>query len=153
MQVEQMENKDIKISFDFDGTLEFKEVQKYAKKLVDERYNVCILTTRYSDPTNYGWCKDYSVDVAHFHDDLYAAAKFCGITEINFTEYQFKPDYIDKYNIDIHLDDNYREEVIPINSKHEKGEIKAQAVLYKHYGICNWKSKIEDLINQIKTTV
>lgn len=105
----QEKKRKLKISFDFDGTLENKEVQKVAKDLIQLGYQICILTTRYSDPKNYYFPVS--------HDDLYRVAKELGITEINFTEYQFKSGFIDKFGIDVHLDDNYDDEVSVINAK------------------------------------
>jgi len=108
-----------KVSFDFDGTLEFKEVQDVARDLIKEGHTVCILTTRFSDPSK------YTFDVTKAHQHLFDVAKDIGITEIHFTEFEWKYKSIDNYNIDIHIDDCYREEVYLINSK-----CKARAILY-----------------------
>lgn len=136
-------NKNIKISFDFDGTLEFQDVQDMAKQLIDEGYNVCILTTRYSDPRSYS-CYRLADDktVEKVHSELFNIAKRLGIKEINFTEFQWKETIIDKLNIDVHLDDNYREEVYVINEK-----CKAKAV---HYSYFNWKQELRDKIEQAR---
>lgn len=128
-----MELKKIKISFDFDNTLEHTEVQKVAKDLINLHYPVCILTTRYSDPTR------YSFPVSHAY--LYQVAEELGITEINFTEFQFKAGFIDKLGIDVHLDDNYREEVCLINSK-----CKAKAVYYNN--VSDWESELYKAIEK-----
>ena len=39
----------MKVSFDFDGTLSRKDVQKLAKELVSEGHEVWIVTSRFSD--------------------------------------------------------------------------------------------------------
>ena len=98
-----------KISFDFDGTLIYKDIQDTAKALIAAGHEVIILTTRYEDLSMYGG------NVTH--DELYRIAKDIGITQVIFTNYVWKYEVIDKYNIDIHIDDNYREEVAPINAK------------------------------------
>lgn len=121
----------IKISFDFDGTLEFKEVQDYAKELIQRGYKVCILTTRYSDPSRYDF------NATDLHQELFDVAKEVGIDEIHFTDMEWKWKSIDDYKIDIHLDDNYRDEVYVINR-----HCRARAVEY-NYG---WKKDMESLI-------
>jgi len=115
-----------KISFDFDGTLEFREMQNFAQELKDRGYDICILTTRYSDPMNYDWAEKDPEHAKTLHDELYAIAKRLGITEINFTEYQFKTGFIDQLGIDIHIDDNFHDEVYVINAQN-----KARCVGYK----------------------
>jgi len=39
----------MKVSFDFDGTLEQKEVQDYAKQLLEEGIEVWVVTTRWDE--------------------------------------------------------------------------------------------------------
>lgn len=128
----------MKISFDFDGTLEMREVQMVAKDIIDRGiFDVCILTTRYKDPMNYPWAKSDPAYAKTLHDELYKVAKELGITEIHFTDYEFKTGHIDKYGIDVHLDDNYRDEVYVINEKN-----KANAIHY-NYG---WKKRFYEAI-------
>lgn len=127
----------IKISFDFDGTLSFKDAQDFAKELIKKGYKVCILTTRYSDPSYYNF------DATKEHQELFDVARECGIEEIYFTEFQWKTKSIDDYNIDVHIDDNYREEVSVINYKN-----KARAILY---GMPNWKEKVYKEIERLTT--
>ena len=49
----------MKLSFDFDGTLSRKDVQKFAKRLVDEGHEVWIVTSRFDDAEgmaqNWNW--------------------------------------------------------------------------------------------------
>jgi len=124
-----------KISFDFDGTLEFKEVQKVVKDLIKRGYTVCILTTRFSDPSKYNF------DVTKEHQELFDVAKDIGIEEIHFTDMEYKWMSIDSYGIDIHLDDDYRDEVFMINEL-----CKAKAVLYG-YG---WKKEFEKVLKELE---
>lgn len=110
----------LRISFDFDNTLEYKEVQLVAKELIKLGHDVCILTTRYKDPSKY-----------HFkttHDELFKIAADCQITEINFTDFKWKYEVIDSLNIDIHIDDNYEDEVRFINFE----DCKAKAICYSY---------------------
>jgi len=131
----------MKISFDFDGTLEYPDVQEVAKELIDKGYEVCILTTRYSDPNNYTWFENKD-ELAKMHNKLFAIAKTLGITEINFTEYKWKTTVVDKLGINIHIDDNYREEVIVINVNNM-----ARAVYYTK----GWKDVLYKAIERFET--
>jgi len=114
----------MKVSFDFDGTLSRNDVQEVAKDVISRGlFEVCILTTRYSDPSNYHdlWNgseagKQYLLEQ---HRELFDVAKKVGITEIHFTEFEWKTNFVDKLGIDVHLDDNYREEVSVINWKNK----------------------------------
>lgn len=134
-----------KISFDFDGTLEFNEMQEFAKELIDAGYDVCILTTRYSDPTNYHWAKDNPDHASHLHDKLFDIATKLGIKEVNFTEYKFKTGFVDQLGIDIHIDDNFADEVHAINRNNKTrcvGYINIEQVRYKVFElIADYKSK------------
>jgi hypothetical protein len=131
-----MKNK-LKISFDFDNTLENEEVQKIAKDLISKGHNVCILTTRYKDPSN------YSIPVTH--TKLYSIASTCGITEINFTDYHWKHEVIDSLGIDIHIDDNLEDEVMIINNL-----CKARAILFSWY--TDWIKELYDIILKKEVT-
>lgn len=124
----------MKISFDYDGTLRYKEVYDMAEELIREGHDVCILTTRYSDVSRY-------LPEGASNDDLYDTAKRLGIKVIH-TEYEFKVGHIDKYEIDIHIDDNYRDEVVVINR-----ECKAKAILFTPYS-SEWKKELRKLIDE-----
>lgn len=126
----------MKISFDYDNTLEHKIVQDKTKILIHYGYNVCIVTTRYEDTTKYSFNAT--------HDDLFEIANKLGITEIHFTNYEWKYTVIDNWNIDFHIDDNYRDEIIPMNKF-----CKCKGILYS-YSNPNWfdelLKKMEDKI-------
>jgi len=89
-----------KISFDFDGTLEFKEIQDYAKELVERGFEVWIVTTRYEDVSK------YSFNISH--DDLYEAVEYTGIQKnhIHFNNMKHKHTFFKNNNFTFHLDDN-----------------------------------------------
>lgn len=125
----------MKISFDFDGTLEYTDVQNVAKDLIKRGYDVCILTTRFSDPSKYNF------DATEEHQHLFDVAKEIGIEEIHFTEFEYKYKTIDDFGIDIHIDDNYRDEVFVINKM-----CKAKAILYGY----DWLKELEDELIQDK---
>lgn len=125
----------MKISFDFDSTLEHRDVQKIAKDLIDAGHDVCILTTRFSDTSKY----NFPVT----HDDLFEVAKKLNIKEINFTEYEWKYKHIDNLEIDVHIDDNYDDEVRMIN-----GTCKAKAVLYDRF--YEWEDHLYKAIKEVE---
>ena len=125
----------MRISFDFDDTLEDKEVQKVAKELIELGHDVCILTTRYEDPSKY----EFKIT----HDKLFAIAKELGITEIHFTNFEWKYLVVDEFNIDLHIDDNYRQEVCAINEN-----CRANAISYGGWGDSKWKSNIFQTVNK-----
>jgi hypothetical protein len=96
----------MKVSFDFDGTLERKDVQEYAKELIDKGFDVYVCTYRtreYNDalykivdkstPANY---------------DLFQVTDSLGIPRQNiiFTEMDFKSNFLTNDFI-WHLDDDY----------------------------------------------
>ena len=102
----------MKVSFDFDGTLEFQHVQDYAKELIEKGIEVWIVTTRWDrtsrfcDPTYFKFHGNRSWEEVH------EVAKNLGIPikRCVFTNYKWKATYFEN-NRDFvwHLDDNYEE--------------------------------------------
>jgi hypothetical protein len=90
-----------KVSFDFDGTLSNKHVQKLAQKLIRAKYDVHVVTSRPEFPERYHRFWDNS--------DLYLICNNLRIKKknIHFTEYKPKF-YFFKDNPDFlfHLDDD-----------------------------------------------
>ena len=74
----------MKVSFDFDGTLSRKDVQEYAKSLVNSGLEVWIVTSRFDDENamkkNWHWIKGQN-------KNLFNVADECGIKldNIQFT--------------------------------------------------------------------
>jgi len=52
----------MKVSFDFDGTLEFKNVQDYAKQLLDEGVEVWVVTTRWDENHKHKYPQNATLD-------------------------------------------------------------------------------------------
>lgn len=121
----------MKISVDFDGTLEFQDVQTYIKELIEQGIEVHITTSRYKDPSSY-------LPVIVNHDDLYEISNKLGITTINFTDFCDKYLFLKNKDYLFHLDDD-RFEVFAINTKTNVKGI--DALQY------DWKDKCEKLIN------
>jgi hypothetical protein len=87
----------LKVSFDFDSTLDIPSVQKFAKKLVRRGIEVWIVTSRVSERWgNPDWNKD-----------LFKIAEDIGIktNHIHFTEGGDKWNFIKRSGFLFHLDD------------------------------------------------
>ena len=95
----------IKISFDFDNCLELVKIQKLAKKLLANRYEVWIVTSRFEPLTrlNYPDLKDNS--------DIYSLAHKLGIKpyRIAYTNQHPKWVALNQSSIKIHIDDDKKE--------------------------------------------
>ena len=116
----------MKVSFDFDDTLDKPEVQEYAKSLVEKGIEVHIVTARQSDET--------FAPITGWNNDLYKVAKEVGIKKenIHFTEGGWKVEFFIK-NPDYvwHLDNEF-EELVRI-SRRKGCKISAVSVLKQSY--------------------
>jgi len=126
-----------KVSFDFDGTLDNKHVQEYAKELIKQNMEVHIVTSRYEDITNY----EFKVPInSQQHADLYLIADKLNIpnSNIHFTnmsdKYLF---FIKNEDFLFHLDDDY------IESKLINQNTNVKAVSFIH---SNWKKECNNKI-------
>ena len=138
--------RNIKISFDADGTLLHKEsIRDYAKDLVSRVFEVWIVTARYADPNDYSkeFCLKYHIaDISKEHQELFTVADECGISRdhIKFMNMEAKLEFfVDKPDFIWHLDDDG----IECNGINK---------YTKTVGICctssNWKHKCERLIKR-----
>jgi len=95
----------MKVSFDFDSTLSRKDVQSFAKELVDEGHEVWIVTSRFDDESamskNWHWIKGQN-------QRLFDVADECGIKKenIKFTCAESKSIFIKDKGFIFHLDDD-----------------------------------------------
>lgn len=87
-----IENKDITISFDFDGTLSLPSVQDIASEIVKQGYNVIVITTRHSK---------------YLNQDLIKIIEKVGISKVIYTDGEKKMYYMD--GVDIHFDNDETE--------------------------------------------
>ena len=123
----------MKVSFDFDSTLDRESVQKYAAELISKGIEVWITTSRLSDE---------KAPSKEWNKDLYKVADELGIPRerITFTS------MVDKYEFFLgkdflwHLDDDWVENRL-IN-KHTK----TKAI--SHIGSGNWIGKCNRLIEK-----
>ena len=125
----------MKISFDFDGTLEDdfdgtentqkKEIQELAKKYIKEGHEVCIITKRYGQ-------RNYRDGKGNEFVEVFQLASELGITKIHFTNRDMKFSHILDLGIDMHFENsdyevqlinqvcrerNYRCVVVPVEEK------------------------------------
>jgi len=126
-----------KISFDFDDTLSFPDLQNYAKELIGRGFEVWIVTSRYQDTTRYGFDIPKS---SIGHKDLYKVANELGIPKehITFTNFVEKSSFFEyDSNFICHLDDNSSEiALINRNTKVRGVDI----------SVPGWKSKCETIL-------
>ena len=93
----------IKVSFDFDDTLDQKEVQNVAKALIKRGREVHIVTSRLTDE---------QAPSRNWNRDLWAVANSLGIIEenVHFTSHYPKYKFFKKYpDFAFHIDDEYTE--------------------------------------------
>lgn len=99
----------IRISFDFDGTLDDEfggiynpqksEIQSLAKKYIEVGHQVCIITKRYGP--------EFSTEgLGNEHLKVLKLAKELGIKEVHFTNRQMKHLHILSLKIDMHFENS-----------------------------------------------
>lgn len=100
------------VSFDFDGTLDRKDVQNFARMLVNRGFNVHIVTCRYDDITLYSeeFKKKYGiVNLEKEFAYLFEVADNVGIDRenIHFTNMEMKFTFFEEHpEFLLHLDDD-----------------------------------------------
>lgn len=106
----------MKVSFDFDGTLSRKDVQEFAKNLVQSGYEVWIVTSRVAtEPAlEKGW---YWIE--RQNQELYDVAENVGIKKENiiFTEFVDKIQFLKGKDFLFHIDDDVDELIAILSSK------------------------------------
>jgi uncharacterized HAD superfamily protein len=109
----------MKISFDFDQTLDQIWVQKIAKSFQKSGSELFILTSREND---FLYREGLIVDHQNRNLDLIEIAKILEIPweHIIYTNGEKKFKYLKKYGIDLHFDDDYKE-IELINQNKGKG--------------------------------
>jgi len=132
----------MKISFDFDDTLERESVQRYATELVERGLEVWIVTSRYS-PKEYsrthGVTRESGIKA---NMDLFEVAHEVGIPEdrIVFLGYAQKWRYLKDCDFIWHLDDDWQ-----VNREILR-HTKTKAI--SAWGTPNWKGKCERILKK-----
>jgi hypothetical protein len=97
-----------KVSFDYDATLSRKDVQEFAKELVEQGFDVWIVTSRTSTEDivarNWTWCLNQN-------EIVFEVAEECGIPKENivFTDHTDKVNFLKGKDFLLHLDDDVDE--------------------------------------------
>jgi hypothetical protein len=110
----------MKVSFDFDGTLEREDVQEYAKTLIKLGIEVWVVTTRYDSNHQHKYFKVYPEELwakisgnttGDPNFGLWGVVEKLGIPRhhVRFTCMEYKHKYLDGTKFLWHLDDNPEE--------------------------------------------
>lgn len=113
-------NKKLKISFDFDGCLDRKVVQDFARSLILDGHDVWIVTTRLDDDTTIMNAKELNPDLTDgdleifkdTNESVFKVAKEIGIPKdkIIFTNHTWKHEFLEKNpGFHFHFDDVWKE--------------------------------------------
>lgn len=133
----------MRVSFDFDGTLESKYIQDYARKLIERGIEVWVVTSRFGDDEKYKRFYHTSINVDLTNKDLREITNELGIPEARlvFTNMADKYEFFEK-NQDFlwHIDDDWIEnDLINKNTKVEGINI---------FGNSSWMKKTDEIINK-----
>jgi len=125
----------IKVSFDFDSTLDKPHVQDYAISLIERGIDVYVITSRYDE------LHKHKYPHSGTNDDLYKVTKKLEIPrwKIRFTCMLLKSEYIDGTNLLWHLDDDW------VELNHINRETDTKGISVTGGG---WKNKCERLIKK-----
>lgn len=127
----------MKVSFDFDSTLDREDVQHFASDLVNRGLEVWIVTSRFDneigDKKGWWW-------ISKQNQDLFDVAEKCGIKRgnIKFTTMVDKIEFLKGKNFVFHLDDDE----IELELIEESGDSCVGVWVEKN----DWKQKCENLI-------
>lgn len=143
----------MKVSFDFDGTLEREDVQEYAKTLIKLGIEVWVVTTRYDSNHQHKYFKAYPEELwakisgnttGDPNFGLWGVVEKLGIPRhhVRFTCMDYKYKYLDGTKFLWHLDDN------PTEFKEAK--VNNLQVPMINVELNTWRQKCEDIV-RIKT--
>ena len=133
----------MKVSFDFDHTLSRKDVQSFAKELVDEGHEVWIVTSRFSDEAakekKWHWIEGQN-------QKLFDVAQDCGIKKenIQFTCMESKSYFLSGKGFIFHLDDDDIE-LMDIFESNKFDQSKCFPVHVDHF---EWKETCRNILKK-----
>ena len=98
-----MDNETVKVSFDFDGTLNRDDIKEYARDLIDRGVEVWVCTSRASNPKikHGGRILEPNKDLFEITDNLNIPRE-----RILFTEGELKSETLFKHEFLFHVDDD-----------------------------------------------
>lgn len=130
----------MKVSFDFDSTLDRLDVQAFAKECIDKGIDVYIVTSRQCTERalaqGFHWVKRQN-------EQLYEVAENVGILKerIIFTEFSDKINYLKDRNFSFHLDDDMDELDAILESKDPCTPVHVESE--------TWLKECKNIINKI----
>jgi hypothetical protein len=130
----------LKVSFDFDGTLQREDVQEYAKELMSRGIDVWVTTTRYDEANKDKYYR--GVDTAPF----WKVIKDLNIPheKVHFTNMEWKCTYLPGQEFLWHLDDNYEELLVATTTLVDQDAMPYMIFVDE----INWKEQCEGLIKK-----
>jgi len=129
----------MKVSFDFDSTLDRNDVQQFAKELIADEHEVWIITSRHSDESakskSWWW-------VLNQNKNLFDVANKCGIREehIHFTNGVDKVNFIKGKGFAFHLDDDIDELILILDN--------SDPCVPLHVDHFEWKENCLEVLNK-----
>ena len=128
-----------KASFDFDATLSRKDVQEFAKEIIEQGVEAWIVTTRTSTEDivarNWHWCLNQN-------EIVFKVAEECEIPKerIVFTDHTDKINFLKGKGFVFHLDDDEHELMEILNSKDGCAPL--------HVNHFSWKENCLEILNK-----
>lgn len=132
----------MKVSFDFDGTLEIPIVQDYAAELIERGVEVWVVTSRFGDDELYKKFYQTTTNVDLTNNDLREVTDPLGIPEerIHFTNMRDKWEFIENKGFTWHLDDDWIENEMINSRTFTKG--------IDIFGNPDWKKQCDGLLRR-----
>ena len=131
--------KQNKVSFDYDATLSRKDVQQFAKELVEQGIDVWIVTSRTSteDIIARNWTWSFSQN-----EIVFEVAEECGIPKekVIFTDHKDKINFLKGKDFLFHLDDDGYELIEILESEDSCAPLNVN-----HF---SWKENCLELLNK-----
>ena len=132
-----MDNNNIKISFDFDGTLDRPAIQNYFKELRSRGYDVWVVTRRYDDLNKHRYIYNST------NEDLWAIIDSLEHPreKVMFTNYEYKDSYLKNTHVKIHIDDD------PVELSKLENNTKIRTI---NATLNNWTTCFENTLKHFK---
>ena len=128
----------MKVSFDYDGTLALPHVEEFAKELVEQGYEVWVVTSRVSeeDSIHHPW------GGTDRNKDLWESCERIGIpkNQVKFTKFADKIEFLKDKDYLFHLDDDLYELTAIMESKDS-----CQPLNVGHF---EWKENCLEVLNK-----
>lgn len=137
-----------RVSFDFDSTLSLPHVQDFATSLINQDYDVWVITSRLPDGSDPQY-KQHGMWVPIDNSDLFEVTDRLGIKRehIIFTSHQLKSEVINERGLDFifHLDDDW------VELNHINRETSTIGV--SCFGTSGWKQKCKKILKNITNKI